>query len=294
MQREWEERENTEGRLEKHRWPSTSASGTGDGDVLEHSHTEPTERRWGDKWEIRGRLCGNSATRQTNPSLSHRELKDKIRQFVPLWVRLVPNQNTSVPFWPHMEENKTNCFVNESLETMLLLLRVANIYANASDILKNKKECLVKKDWFIGKLKYLKCRHWALYVGLRPCDYHNYRMVLQNWPTESTVKRGTSWNWPFFDSNSIFGEKGAPLSGENIPRGTLMCGTKVVQRNDETRHCSQNTVKSYKVKCKVLHLATCCLANSVNEMTTGNMCVKTISGVKLLWNTRVLKKIEFH
>lgn len=31
-------------------------------------------------------------------------------------------------------------FVNESLETMLLLLCAANIYANASDILKNKKK----------------------------------------------------------------------------------------------------------------------------------------------------------
>lgn len=67
--------------------------------------------------------------------------------------------------------------MNESLETMLLLLCVANIYANASDILKNKKEYLVKKDWFIGKLKYLKCRHWPIYAGLRPCDYHNYRMT---------------------------------------------------------------------------------------------------------------------
>lgn len=59
-----------------------------------------------------------------------------------------------------MEENKTfeeqTVFVNESLETMLLLIRVANIYANASDILKNKKEYLVKKDWLIGELKYWK------------------------------------------------------------------------------------------------------------------------------------------
>lgn len=44
---------------------------------------------------------------------------------------------------------------------MLLLVCVANIYVNASDILKNKKEYLVKKDWFIGKLEYLKCWHFT-------------------------------------------------------------------------------------------------------------------------------------
>lgn len=54
---------------------------------------------------------------------------------------------------------------------------MANIYANASDVLKNKKEYLVKKDWFIGKLKYLKCRRWPIYAGLRRWDYQNYRMM---------------------------------------------------------------------------------------------------------------------
>lgn len=82
-----------------------------------------------------------------------------------------------MPFLPHVEENKLfeeqTVFVNESLETMLLLLRVANIYTNALD----KKEYLVKKDRFTGKLKYLKCRHWPIYAGFRPCDYHNYRMT---------------------------------------------------------------------------------------------------------------------
>lgn len=68
--------------------------------------------------------------------------------------------------------------MNESLETMLLLLRVANIYASICFRHPQKqKEYLVKKDWFIGRLKYLKCLHWPIYASLRPCDYHNYRMT---------------------------------------------------------------------------------------------------------------------